>query len=279
MLVEHEPVTGLRDEVGALSPHSLRDEERPSGRGNRCGMELDELHVADVGAGSMRDRDPVARRAGRIRRPRVERARSAGGEERHPRPHRLELVVAEDPRARAAVSVGDESDGGGVLDDTDARIGRHPADERPGDRRSGCRAVGVEDAVAAVAALPGELWPAVLVAIPLHAEPPEVGHAVDALPHEHRCGRRVGQAPPHGEGVGQVKLRVVVGADRCGDAALGHEGVRRLQRALRHEHHARAAGRGLERGVEPCKPCADDQDVGAVRRSFTHGDGHISRSD
>ena len=81
----------------------------------------------------------------------------------------------------------------------------------------------MEDAVAPVAALPRELRPPAIVAIPLDAQPAEVGHAPDAVSHQHVHRRRIGDPPPNGQRVGGVERRVVVGAHRGRDAALRHE--------------------------------------------------------
>jgi hypothetical protein len=137
----------------------------------------------------------------------------------------------------------------------------------------------MEDAVAAVAALQRQLRPAGVVAIPLDPQPLEVGHAPDSVSHEHVHSGRIGDGPSHGQRVGGVELRGIVGADRGRDPALRHERVRRLERALGDERRVGAAGGGFERGVEPCQPGPDDQDVGAMRRSIAHGAAHISRSD
>jgi hypothetical protein len=225
------------------------------------------------------DRDAVARGARRVRRAGIERARAAGGQERHPPPDRDELVAAEDPGAGAALAVAQKADRSGVVNDPDPRVCQDPGDQRPRDGRAGRRAVCVEDAVTAVPALPGELRTAAGVTIPADAEPLEVGHAADAVSHQHLHGCRIGEAPPNGERVGDVERRVVAGADGRRDAALRHERVRRLERAFGDERRRGAARRCLEGGVEPREPCADDQDVGAMRRSFAHGAAHISRSD
>ena len=171
---------------------------------------------------------PSPRRAGRVRRAGVERARAAGGEQRHPRADRDELVVAEDPGACAAVAV--------------AQRGRSPRRAR----RPGCagsastRPISVRAMAAPVAAPPAwrirrRPWP------PSRRElrPAGVGRDPTARPaaRGRRSGRtpsrtstshrgRIGEAAPHRERVGGVQRRVVVRADRGGDAALGHERVR-----------------------------------------------------
>ena len=253
-----------RHQVGALAAHGLGDQERAVADGQRGGVELDELHVADGRAGAVRDRDAVAERAGRVGGAGVERARAAGREQRHAGAHRAQLVVAEHPGAGAGLAVGDQADHGGVLDH---RI----------RGRSRTRPISVS-AIAAPVALPPawrirrRLWPP--------SRPSSAGRpGRDRTPRPAARGRRSGSAPsptstarpPGRRGRGPPAAcrpgaaRVVVGADRGRDAALGVERVRGAQRALGDEHHRGAPVSRLDRGVEPRKPGAGDQQIdGAV---------------
>ena len=61
-----------------------------------------------------------------------------------------------------------------------------------------------------------------------------------------------------------VKSRIVAGADRGGDAALGRVAVRRSVRRLRDHTHRRALVGGRKSGREARYPGSDDFDVDLV---------------
>ena len=75
---------------------------------------------------------------------------------------------------------------------------------------------------------------------------------------------RPAEAAPRGERVGGMQSRVVVRADRGGDAALRRIAVRaRVRRLREHEHRGAGVG-GSERGGEAGDPGSDDEDVACL---------------
>ena len=93
--------------------------EQEAGADERGGVKLHELEVGHRGAGAVGQRDAVADRAARIRRPLPERRRATGGE--HRRAPRDESVLR--ANAEAATVCRPEIDDPLTLDDRDARDG------------------------------------------------------------------------------------------------------------------------------------------------------------
>ncbi len=84
-----------------------------------------------------------------------------------------------------------------------------------------------------------------------------------ALVDEDAHGGRVAQAAADGDGVGGVQRERVAGGDRGGDAALGHVGVRGLQRALGDERDGRSELGGVERRIQAGEARSQHEHVGA----------------
>ena len=227
-------------------------------------MELDELHVDELGAGLVGERLAVAGVLPGVRRDLVRLAEAAGGEH--------ERLRAEDDEAPGLAPVADRAgDAVAVL-------------ERPHDR-----ALHVDvDALVDAAVLQGadELEPRPvadvgesLVGVPAERalQDPAVGGPVEdgapALELAHPLGRflrvQLGHAPVVEElaalhRVLEVRLPAVLGVDvaeRRRDAALGHDRVRLAEERLAHERRLRARGRRLDGGPQAGAAGADDDDV------------------
>ena len=205
-------------------------------------VELDELEVGERGAGRVREQQPVAGRAARIRRPRPERRVAAGRED--------------DRRRRGA---------------SRATSTRSPSTSRI----RGCsraRAVRTSAMWRPVSAPPAwttraREWP------PSQREPvvepdAEARAARRCAPEPRRSAARRRSAGRCPRPAASVSAAWSAGsssvADRGGDAALGRVAVRARVRGLR-EHEDRGAGVGCrEGGGEAGDAGSDDGDVGLV---------------
>ena len=110
------------EQVRALAAAALGDQD--AGRGERRGMELHHLHVLQRHADPQRQGHPVARARVGIRRPAVQPARAAGGEDDGLRADRLQAAVQEIPgdHSLAAVVVHDELPGEELLVDGEVAL-------------------------------------------------------------------------------------------------------------------------------------------------------------
>ena len=92
--VRHDRRAVLGPEDSALAANRLADQERLRLRVVEAGgVELDELHVRERGAGAIGHRHPVARGDVGVARVEVDLARAAGGEQRHARLERHDLAL------------------------------------------------------------------------------------------------------------------------------------------------------------------------------------------
>lgn len=176
---------------------------------------------------------------------RVDLAHAAAGQHHGPGPYGADAVasalahdVERDP-AGAALGVAEEVEGEGVLDDLDAGLGQHRLGQGPLHLRAGRVAARVDDAVAVVAALAGELELAVDVAVELRAVAHQPLQRVGALGDQDAHGLLVAQADPGDERVPQVLVGGVLGVEDGGDAALRPPGRSGRQHILGDHEHPR----------------------------------------
>jgi hypothetical protein len=116
------------------------------------------------------------------------------------------------------------------------------------------------DAALRMRRLARQLQRAVEVAVEGDAVAEEVGDAVGRLQRHAARHALVDQAVTGGDGVGNVLVDGVAGADRRGNAALrpGRGGAFADRRA---GNHGDRAGRELQRAEQAGQPAADDDDV------------------
>ena len=227
-------------------------------------VELDELHVHQLGAGVVGERVAVAGVLPAVAGD-LEGAADAAGREHdrlgleHARSAAL-AVVAE--RAGDAVAVLEQLDDRVLHVDVDALV-----DAVVLQRADHLQAGAIADvgeprvAVAAEVALQDA---AVLGAVEDRAPGLQLAHAVGRL-----LGVQLGHAPvvqvlAAAHRVGEVDLPAVAVVDvghRRGHAALGHDRVRLAEQRLADEADRRARGRRLDRGAQAGAAGADDQDV------------------
>jgi hypothetical protein len=226
----HHPGAGVVDEERALPAHRLGDQrllaQRVLTEPHHRRVELHELQVAQHRPGAQRERHPVAGRDRGVGRGGEHLAQAAAGEHDRAAPDRADAAllalphhVQGDPGDRA-VGGQEQVEGEGVLDDGDRGVGLHGGDERALDLGAGGVAAGVRDPVAQVAALAGQRELARVGLVEHRAERDQLVHRGGALGDEHPHRRLVAQAGAGDEGVAQVLLGGVAGAEGGGDPAL-----------------------------------------------------------
>ncbi len=231
-----EALAVLVQEGGACAAQRFGEEEAVVEQ--RGGMELDELEVGERRARAVREQQPFAGRAARVRRPLPQGGIAAGGED-----DRLP---------------GERGDGvdAFVGDDADARVLLHARSEHLSDTAAGLGAARVHDAAAGMAALAGETL------VELHAEVDELGDAFRRVSGEELDRALAAEPAAGGERVSGVQRRVVVGTDRCGHAALRGPAVGGVDRALCEDEDRCARVGGGQRSGEAGDSGTDDREVG-----------------
>ena len=263
MLALHEAGALEVDEEGALAADGLGDQRllalRVGAEPHDRRVELDELEVAEPGAGAQGDRHPVARGHARVRRLAEDLAEPAGGEDDRPAVHGADAVVlalaehVEGQPGDPAVGGAQQVDGQRVLDDLDLRRPLDRGDEGPLDLGAGRVAAGVGDAVAVVAALAGQRQLAVGVVVELGAQRDQLADRLGTLGHQDAYGLDVAGARTRHEGVALVLLGGVTGAEGRRDAALGPLGRARGEHVLGDDEQVQRGIGGVDpqRGGEP----------------------------
>lgn len=262
MHIEAEPVPVLIEERGTLAADSLRDEERRKGGviGQHRRVELQELQICNRRSGADRSRDAVGRRGGRVRRVRVERARSACREDHGIRRQIRDPAVLQLADAARHPSLDEEVHHKGVLGHLD-RGRPHGRDQSGGDRRAGRVAAGMHDARVAVCGLLAQQERAVSGTIEGGAAGDELGDACRSIRHEHVDRRGVGEAGAGGQRVVSVQRRRVAGAVHPGDPALRERGAAAADGVLRDHAHTVPCGARMQRGGQPGDAAADDKHI------------------
>ena len=183
-------------------------------------MELNELQIGDPGPGMKRQRHAVARRHRRIRRLSKHLTRAACGQQRRMRRHFMLCVcLIEVSDSQNNTPLDDELDDERMIDRRHGRERADPLPEDASDLTTGSVS-GVENSTHGVGgfAAQGEL--AVRTTIELRPPFKELADVGDALFHQHRNGRFIAQPVTGAHGVGGVKGRAVVVADRRSNSAL-----------------------------------------------------------
>ena len=276
-VVEHEPAAVTVAEHAAFAAHRLGHQDplhaqRPHHAG---GVELQELHVDQVGACLVRQRVAVAGVLPAVAGDAIGPAHTTGRED-----HR---AGAEQAEAAALALVGERpGDAVAVLEQAD----------------DGALHVKVDAAVHAVILERADHFEA--GAIP-HVREARVGVPAEVALQDAAVGRTVEQRPPRlqlahprrrllrvqlrhapvvqilpaAHGVGEVHapaVAVVHVGERRRDAALGHHRVRLAEQRLAHHAHAPSQRRRLDRRPQPRAAGADHQDVVLV--GLVLGRGH-----
>jgi hypothetical protein len=230
-------------------------------------VELDELHVDEVGTRPQRERVPVAGVLPGVRGDLPRLADTAGGQDDRRRleddePSRLPPIAE---RAGDAVAVLQQPGDRALHEHRDLRSGR-PVLESPNHLQTGAVAhVGQPGvAVATEVALQDA---AVRGSIEQRAPLLELQDPLRSLLGVDLRHAPVRQHLPATHRVPEVHLPAVLGVDvaECGrDAAFGHHRVRLAEQRLAHHGRPRALRGGFDRGSEAGPACTDDHDVEGV---------------
>ena len=268
--VEEEAPAFLVEQHPALAADALGDEDalhagRPDHPG---GMELDELHVDQLGARIVRERLAVARVLPAVAGDPVGLSDPAGGEHDRARAKEVEQPFLAIVRQGAGDSLR-------VLEQRDHRVLHVDVDAL-------VDAVVLEGADhLQPGAIPHVRQPRVAVPAKVALEDPPVPGAIEerspGLQLAHASGRLPGVqlrhppvvdvlAAPHG--VREMHLPAVALVDvreRRRDAALGHHRVRLAEQRLAHQADGDLGGGSFDGRAQPGAPGADHQDIVLVR--------------
>ena len=228
----HEPVALEVDEEGALAADRLGDQRLlAAGVGaevHHRRVELDELQVAQRGAGPQRERHAVAGRHRGVGGLGEHLAEAAGGEHDGPAVHRADAVAlaladhVQGDAGDAAVLGEQQVDGQRVLDHLDLGRPLDGGDQRPLDLGPGGVAAGVRDPVAVVAALAGQRQLAVGAVVEVGAERDQLVDRLGTLVDQHAHRVEVAGTGAGHEGVVLVLLGGVPGPSAAAMPPCAH---------------------------------------------------------
>ncbi len=286
VLADHEADAVRVDEVRALAADRLGDQRllalRVRAEPQHRRVELHELQVRDLRAGTQRERHAVAGGDGRVGGGGEDLAEAAGGEDDGPRVDRADavaLALAHDVQGqtrRAALRVRQQVQHQGVLDQFEVVVGADGLDQGARYLRAGRVPARVGDTTAVVAALAGEQDLALVVLVEGRSGGDQAADRARALGDEHPHRLLVAQARARDEGVLQVLLGGVALAERGGDAALCPAGRAVVEHRLGDDQHAQARLTHPQGRGEPGDAGADDDDVGRLRPA-RRGGGESAR--
>ena len=258
----HETLAGGVAQQSAFAAQRFGHERRRRAADGQAGrMELDELEVADGGAGTIGHRHAVAGSDLGIGRAGIDLPGPAGGEDGDHGQIQRVLAVGEVERegADAAPVDGQQIDGELVLVELHAAADPSRLRQGAGDLAAGGVAAGVGHPADGVRALAAEHDLAVL-AIEPRADLDQLAHAVGALVHEHPDGFGVAQTRAGVDRVLKVQVGGVGFAQGGGDAALGEEGRGVVQAGLGQQTDV-PAPRGGDRRREAGNAAAEHEHV------------------
>ena len=269
-VVEHEAAALAVAQHAAFAADPFGDQQalharRPDHAGR---VELDELHVDQLGAGPIGERVPVAGAFPAVAGDAIGAADAAGREHHrlgleHPEAAALALVAE---RADDARAVGQQRDDGELHVDVEAAM-----DAVILERADHLEAGAIADVRQARILVPAEIAledPAVRGAVEDRAPRLELAHAIGRFPGVQLRHPPVVDVLPAAHGVGEVHLPAVAIVDvgeRRGDAAFRHHGVGLAEQRLAQQPDSHAGRRRFDRGAQPGAARADDEHIVLVR--------------
>ena len=259
------------EQISSFAAQGFREQEaRSAGKREGGGMELEELHVGQFGAGLRGQGDAVAGGYGGIGGVGVDLACAAGGDEEGAGGDAMAVraggfgagggKVGSDDAAAGDDQVGDH----GPLGKADALLGAGKGDEGTADLGAGGVAVGVEDAGQRVSAFAGAEQ-AASFRIKARAPLDEFGHAERAFGDERFGGGAVDEAVAGIDGVFEMEGDVLVAFHGDGDSALGVVGIGLAERLLGDDQDIAVAGQ-FDGGAQAGNACAHDQKINLLGR-------------
>ncbi len=227
VVVGHEAMAVPIDQHGPFAAHGLGDQAAAAaGDVQHGGMELHELHVAQLGPRPIGDRQPVAGGHLGIGRFAIDLPAAAGAQNGLLGPDQdFAVLGVPHQRPAAATFVRQQIDREGVFPGFDVRQGARAIDHGPHHFLAGRVAQGVDDAVVAVAPFaPSASAPASWS----KCVPQSISSLirVGRLADDHFDDRAIAQLAARRERVGDVIFKPIFRIDHAGDAALGVVAVR-----------------------------------------------------
>ena len=237
MLALHERLAEVVSQYSTLSAHSLGYEESALGlpllRGHRRRMELNELHVLDIGSGSSGGGNTVTDSSGRVCSLEIERAYAAGGEDYVRTPDKLWLAV-KDYRAGDVSVLGQYIYQIRVEHEMQILALKGYLTESSRRLASGRVSSAVDYAAAGMPSLTGDQQLAFRVRIERDIHLDELLYVLRSLLDKSLNRREVTQPRTGFDGVLNVRLEMVLRVDDRRNAALRQPRVRLLEIHLTH---------------------------------------------
>lgn len=240
----------------------------------RSGVELDELHVADLSLGAVDHRYSVAGGDQGVGGCRVTCADTAGGHDGHLGQERVNAVVlfvenvgaiAGDVGGAAGDNLSemvgsDDLDGKPVLEDVDVGVIAHLFHQSALNLGTGVVGV-VKDSELGVATLAVEVIGTIVIAVKLHTVLDEKADPVGRVAHDLLHSFRVRQPVTGDHRVVYMFIEVVdLEIGDAGDATLGESRVGLVERRLAHYGDAAIVGH-FEREAHPGDAGADHKEI------------------
>jgi hypothetical protein len=234
-------------------------------------MKLEELEIAELRTGPVRNRPAVGGRHFRVGGDGVELADAARGQDHRARGDDLRLLRGGEHRhaGRAPAGLHDRGDLG-VLHQLDQGMRAHHLREAANQRGAGAVPAGVDDPGPGVGRFEPETKPAVGPAIEPGSQRQQLVNPPRAFTCEYANGFGVGQAVAGGQGVGGVLAGAVARPQRHRDAPLG-PGAGAVGEGFLGENY-RPSPFG---GQPPCGPEACDARTDDDGARGTHGRKYI----
>ncbi len=273
--LHHEaPAAGV-DQDAAFAAHRLADQE--AGRPlfpERRGVELEELHVGELGACLVGQGRGAAVGGGRVGGVAEEGSATARGEDYSAAAVLPQLTARLGHDAHADAVLDQQLPDDVALAGLDAGVAEGMV-QAALDLGPGGVAAGVDDPGLRVRGLPTQSQPPPL-AIKTDAQRHQLPNPAGPLLHQHPHRLGVAEAPADLHGVGHVLLGRVARAHRRGYPALGVDRVALPHRGLGQQQD-RPRSRRVEGGEGAGDPAADDDEVSAG--ASCRGKSHSGRGD
>ncbi len=263
----HETIPVPIDQRGPFAAHGLRDQAAAAaGNVEYGGMELHEFHVAQLGAGAVRDRQPITSRDVGVRRLAIDLPCSTGAQYGLFGPHqRVAMLIAPYQRAAAASLVGEQVQRERMFPSFDVGQTEGAIDHGPHDFLARGVAQRMHDSMMAVPAFASQSQRAGLL-IEQRSPFDQFVDAARRLANHHFDHGPVAQIAAGRQGIGDMVLEPILGIEHAGNASLGVVAIR-LPQAAFADHQHRLVRRHRQRRPQARQAAADDQHVGKPMRN------------
>ena len=221
MVIGHEPIPAIVNQVGSLAPNRFRDQmTRAPGDVQHGGMKLHHFHVTNGGPSPERDRMTIGSRDVRVRRFAVQPSRPARTQDRLLGPDEgLAMSRVPDQRPLALILMGQEIDRERLLPHLAGRMLSQPVDEGPHDLFAGRIAQSMRHARVAVAPFRCEGQLTILL-IKVSPQPHQLANQIRGRVHHRFHNVPIAQPRPSCHGVFDMVTHRVGGIEDPRNAPL-----------------------------------------------------------